>query len=69
MTDVIFLDPNFTTISVQIMIVKEISFLEVYVVSISGKHGLTVQRPFLSTESFRDAESDSGRFVMKNNTI
>ena len=42
MSDVIFLNPNFTTfsskINVQIMIVKEISFLDVQVVSISGKH-------------------------------
>ena len=42
-SDVIFLNPNFTTfsskINVQITILKEFSFHDVWVVSISGKQG------------------------------
>ena len=72
-SEVIFLNPNFTTFSskknVKIMILKEFLFLDVLVVSIAGKHGQTGQRPVLSTESLRDDKSDCGRFLIKNNKI
>ena len=48
----------FKYINVQIIILKEFSFLDVYVESIYGKHRYSTLHPVLFTESFRENESD-----------